>query len=612
MYDNFIDFKLKGSREEIEDKLLWFFASVEAKKDWRLRSSEASINMSRVHEPAVQYLLVAYNVLVKFWKDQGDQFTQLWSQLSKAERRKFVEPLFPSDQQQKAERLGGAAKLIKDFDDDMRQSLHKGGPSEHLNQMPFSPSLNILKDLFRRSTTKPSKHPPNLKKRSKSSDSIPFAFLKRLCKSPTAAKLFFGLPKTRPSANDVMNEVSKAMGLDDYGENVEYLEGNVEALLIDLFDGIKKGMISRFGCWAQYEHDIKHVLRKRLLVVDYLKTHPEAESLELPQPIFIMGAWRTGTTALHAYLDLDPESRAFKTWEIRAGILSPKIIASTNKKHLCKPGKDPRYIQIKQDIEFVDFLYPKFKPIHHAKVNDPEECDWAFLDLNFGVYSYVVPHLFPTFRKHQQTSADPESTYRWYKRALQALEHQRLTIQNVGVEPTSLPYTYTIFKLPAHSMNMDTILRVFPGAKFVWPHRDFRKAVPSFGKLALLVHSIFAAQERSLVAEGKQKYEFLADEVPNWMKERERLFGAGAEYEGRMADLHYVEFVKNPVEAMRQLYSDLGLEFTPALAEAIMARKKADTETRRKGKAKPHSYTAEEFGLTENMMVEAFGAYEKA
>ncbi|KAJ3406576.1 hypothetical protein HDV05_005913 [Chytridiales sp. JEL 0842] len=451
-----------------------------------------------------------------------------------------------------------------------------------------------------------------LNRQRKSPHTLPFTLLKGLFNLPLIPELLLGYPKSRPTAREVMDQISKEMGLYDYGENAQNLQGNVDALLIDLFEGAKKGSLTRFACWSQLNNVIKVVLRKRLLTVDYLKKHPQAEKLEIPEPIFIIGSWRSGTTALHAYFDLDPACRAFHTWEIRRGILSPQTVSTINKAHIGVLGKDPRCIQEQEEINFLNLLFPEFKSMHNMKVNEPDECDPAYLDLNRGVYRYIVSHLFPTFRERQEIAEEPESTYRWYKRALQAFEHQRLTLENGGVEPTSLPYTYTVFKFPVHSMNMATILHVFPGAKFVWPHRDLRKVVPSFGKLSLLVHQMFSNQDRTLFEEGKQKFEFLADQVPNWIKERERLFGAGAEYEGRMADLHYVEFVKNPVEAMKRLYADLGLEFTPALAQAIMERKKVDTEVRKSGKAKPHSYSAEEFGLTEEMMVDAFAEYERA
>ncbi|KAJ3406577.1 hypothetical protein HDV05_005914 [Chytridiales sp. JEL 0842] len=438
---------------------------------------------------------------------------------------------------------------------------------------------------------------------------LSYFFLRSFFKSPVLPNLITGAPTKKPTVGQVMDQDSRSVGLSDYGPNVDDLIGNLEAQLTDVFDS---GKLTKFYALNHYNRIVKGTLEKRLLVVDYLKKHPTASKLEIPQPIFIMGSWRSGTTALHAYFDLDPDCRAFTTWELRQGILPPKVASKMTPQDFGKSGADPRIAAQQFEIDFQNRLFPDFVSIHNLHISEPDECDQSFLDLNRSIMSYVAAHLFPATSKRLIEQADRESAYRWYKRYLQAFEHQRLTIQNGGVGPTSLPYKYTVFKLPSHSMNMSAILRVFPGAKFVWPHRDFRKVLPSFGNLCYMVHYMMSEQERTRVQEGRAKYELLSREVPKWMRERERLFGKGMEFEGRMADLYYVEFVKSPVEAMRKVYGDLEIEFPVGLAEAILARKRNDDEIRKSGKAKPHSYTAEEFGLTEEMMEVGFGEYERA
>src|SRR5262245_14966905 len=54
----------------------------------------------------------------------------------------------------------------------------------------------------------------------------------------------------------------------------------------------------------------------RLLLVDFVKKHPEIREVPIEAPLVIFGWYRTGTTLLHNLLTADPANRAPRAWEV--------------------------------------------------------------------------------------------------------------------------------------------------------------------------------------------------------------------------------------------------------------------------------------------------------
>ena len=60
---------------------------------------------------------------------------------------------------------------------------------------------------------------------------------------------------------------------------------------------------------------VVRLLRNRLSLTDLLKRYPEIESIEIEQPLIVVGMPRSGTTHLVNLIAADPRRRALPYWE---------------------------------------------------------------------------------------------------------------------------------------------------------------------------------------------------------------------------------------------------------------------------------------------------------
>jgi hypothetical protein len=96
---------------------------------------------------------------------------------------------------------------------------------------------------------------------------------------------------------------------------------------------------------------------------------------------------------------------------------------------------------------------------------------------------------------------------------------------------------------------------------------------------------------------GRTQLDMLSKAVARF--ERERTAYDPAQF----VDVDYREFVGDPVATTKDIYRRFGLEWTPAVDEAVTA---LDTESRQGGRRPKHSYDLGDYGLTEDEVRAAF------
>jgi hypothetical protein len=153
-----------------------------------------------------------------------------------------------------------------------------------------------------------------------------------------------------------------------------------------------------------------------------------------------------------------------------------------------------------------------------------------------------------------------------------------------------------VLKSPHHLTAVDTVLDTFPDCKIVMTHRSPTKAVPSY---ASMVGSICGQYSDDVdpVAIGR----YWRDRFVTTLRE---FTAVRARRPDRFVDVRFQDVVANPVDEAARVMSLLGLPADRDALEAYMARNRAQ----RHGS---HTYTAEDFGLSEAELEKDFAFYEE-
>jgi hypothetical protein len=209
----------------------------------------------------------------------------------------------------------------------------------------------------------------------------------------------------------------------------------------------------------------------------------------------------------------------------------------------------------------------------------PEECIFA---LPHGMYYYNRARIpgYLDWYAHRDATAD----YAYLKQQLQVLQWNR-------------PPRRWILKSPFHLWKLDALLRVFPDATLVWPHRDPATVLASWCSRAEVVRRLHNRRVdlRSLGADWCQL----------WARATVRAMRVRAGAPQPFVDISYPELAADPLAAVADTFRCLDVEFTPATRRQIAAR------LSRSGRAAPglHHYTLERYGLTPGEVRETFSGY---
>ncbi|MFD0539723.1 sulfotransferase family protein [Actinomadura luteofluorescens] len=156
-----------------------------------------------------------------------------------------------------------------------------------------------------------------------------------------------------------------------------------------------------------------------------------------------------------------------------------------------------------------------------------------------------------------------------------------------------------MLKNPSHLFALDALLEVYPDALIVQTHRTPRTAMASMCSLAAHATAGWSDVFTGAVI-GRDQLDLWGRGLDLFRAERERHDPA------RFADVHYDDFVRDPIGTVESVYARFGLPFTGD-ARAAMARLHGESST---GAAKPaHRYSLADFGLTPEQVDERFADY---
>ena len=277
------------------------------------------------------------------------------------------------------------------------------------------------------------------------------------------------------------------------------------------------------------------------------------KAIEVEDPIFIVGHWRSGTTFLHYLLGKDPKY-AYLTYyqgflpnvSIAGGYLLKKIIS------LLLPSKRP------QDNIEVELDLPH-----------EEENAIATFSSHSASHSFFFPENESYFKKFALLEGLNPTLYRKWKQAYRRMM-QKISMSN-GFKPL-------VIKNPHNTGRIKGLLDIYPNAKFIHIYRDPFDVIPStFLMYDLVIRTQFLHNFSSEQIMNKIFF-YYKSTMKNYFDQKSLI------PENQLFEIKFEEFQHNPVHIVQNLYKKLDLEYSPEMDNKI----KAYTESKKGYKKNKH------------------------
>ena len=342
----------------------------------------------------------------------------------------------------------------------------------------------------------------------------------------------------------------------------------LDALLCSVRDDAALSFAGRVAA----KMDCFRMASQHLQIEQAIRDAPEILDTEIPAPIFLIGWMRTGTTFVHRLMAQDPQTRTMPYWE--SMYPAPP-----------KSGKDDRAEQLAHVLKQLESISPNYAAIHPMGASEPEECVALFTNV-FRTLQYNVQYRVPGYVDWLRAQ-DPRIAYGQYRQQLQLVQYHR-------------PHgTRFALKDPTHSVFVDTILELFPDARFVFTHRDPATTLSSLCSLYAYTRALFSDD----VDPHALGPELLHSYLPSTL---ERALGiVDTLPPGRVAHMRHVDVRRDPIRTMAQAYRDLGMELSERARTAMQAM--LDEEIQKPRDVHMHSPAG--FGLSPDEIRECLSAY---
>ncbi|MCW2570283.1 MAG: Sulfotransferase family protein [Frankiales bacterium] len=324
--------------------------------------------------------------------------------------------------------------------------------------------------------------------------------------------------------------------------------------------------------------------RLTALLVDRLRLralqreHPEILEEEVRVAAEICGLPRTGSTLLHRLLASSPQLTSTASWECSYPLPFPGE----------GPDAEERKRRARERMEAFLALSPEFAAIHTVTWDGAEEdvllVDRSFTSMSFDSF-YWVPTYGVWLRGYNQTRA-----YGELREWLQVLQWQDKT--RAGKR--------WVLKSPHHLTAADTVLDTFPDCRIVMTHRSPVQAVPSYASMVVSMSSQFS-NDPDPVAIGQYWSDRFQETLQSFASVRQAR-------PNRFVDVHFKAMLTDPEAEVRRVMTALGM--TPGPADD--AAWEAYLELNRAERHGSHTYTAEDFGLSDDQLAKDFAFYTEA
>ena len=375
----------------------------------------------------------------------------------------------------------------------------------------------------------------------------------------------------RTSVDRLHELVAKEVGTDDFGPD-DYLAG-LKVYLQSMDYDPRFSEQGRRAAWGQ----VIGTLRGRAHAIKSMKENPGFDATPILDPVVITGVPRTGTTALHRLMAVDPRFQGLQTWLIDSPMPRPPIETWSE------------YPQFRRSVGELETHYnaaPEARAAHHRAAEEVHECCmilWHSFKSNIlacGGWSSATYDAW--WRSQDETPA-----YQYYYKC----------VQLIGMND---PDKRWLLKNPGHIENLDLLLAIYPAARVIQTHRDPAKAVPSLVSLLMNLHPIYEEGRLQQRAEN-----MLVREVNKWAEAVRKADAVRKKHPGQVLDVIHADFHADPMAVLDRIYAFIGMDM-PDDTRAAMARRIAEKPELARG---VHRYDIRDYGMTEEQAREPFGDY---
>lgn len=374
------------------------------------------------------------------------------------------------------------------------------------------------------------------------------------------------LPSVIPlNAKSLIATATENTGLSDFGEDEWYQPFQV--LCRSLEEEAKLTLVGRL----MTRQEVLLALEARLRIEDTYKQHPEIDDEEIVSPLMIIGQGRSGTSALQNLIAEDPQRGTERAWEVQRPCPPPE--AATYR-------TDPRIGQAEGLIGMWSRVTPELRSMHDFTGWGPAESIWAQV-ISFRMPWWPDPlwGYLPSFVNYfaDKNLADG---YRYEKRLMKLLQWRN-------------PRKQWVLKSPLALNHLPTVREAFPDMGFIWTHRDPVRAVASVVNLTGTLYWI-----RSDHPHQGDDLSVLTDSsvVAGVMSQPIRWLEDGTLPRECLCNVHYRDFVRDPISTIEQIYRFFGSDMTDEARSAMRTYMEEHPRSGRPG----HDYdlgTAEEIQL---------------
>ncbi|MDF8334596.1 sulfotransferase family protein [Novosphingobium cyanobacteriorum] len=356
-------------------------------------------------------------------------------------------------------------------------------------------------------------------------------------------------------AAGLCEEASRRTGLVDFGPD------DFRMPLAMVAAHLTSPLLSDVGR-ASLREDLVVALVGRLVRENEWKKNPGWQERKIDRPLIICGIPRTGTTALHKLLSVDPQFQGLEHWLTSWPMPRPQRT---------EWPQQQGYRNAVAALEKLFELIPQLRISHEIVADEVDEC-LEILRLDFIANRFPSIYMLPDYDA-------------WFQAQDETPLYRRLadTIRLIGLHDNRT----WLLKNPGHFGHLDELFEAFPDARVVITHRDPVKSLGSLG---------------SVLAGGRQM--FYADPQIDTIGPRELTYWSRAKEAtdrtrcwlpaGQILDVDHLDFHRAPIGTVRKIYDHFGLTLSDEVAtsmEAWLASNPAD-------KHGAHSYRLEDYGIT--------------
>jgi hypothetical protein len=375
---------------------------------------------------------------------------------------------------------------------------------------------------------------------------------------------------TMPGFADIdqlLEQAAAATGLSDFGSGYE------EGLTV-LVEAIRTDVAVTAENVQRLSGAILSLLGSRLYSQRGWTQRPDCLRRTIASPVVVTGIPRTGTTALHKLLSMDPQFQGLEQWLIATPMPRPPREAWSSV---------PEFRDAVQRQEAFLAAVPELRVSHDVRADDVDEC------LNLLAQSFV---------SHYPATAIGLPSYdRWWWQQDEAASYRRYA-DNLRLIGADAPTQRWLLKNPGHITHLDALFAVFPDACVVQTHRDPAACIPSVCSVIHPARRFFLATDADPMRIGPRELEF-------WARSAERAESVRHKCPERFLDVRFSDVQRAPMAVVQRIYRHFRLDLSAAAEQAMLAWIAANPQHRH-GR---HEYTLAQFGLSEAAVHERFAEY---